>query len=309
MCIARPVVISSILAQNQHTDFTSQTLSPTLRALMNTYSLLALYSLFIVTASMLGGYLPTRVKLTHTRMQMVMSLVSGLMLGVALFHLFPHGLQELGGMEALDNAMIWMMLGLLVMFLLLRTFHFHQHDFTNADHNHADPHDDCAHGHSSTGIAWLGVFAGLSVHTLIDGLALGAAVFAGVQHEHGSILAGLGVFLAIVLHKPLDALTITSLMQKEGWGRNSQRLANLGFGLMCPIGALVFLLGMQSFSSSDLILGAALVFSAGVFLCISLSDLLPEVQFHSHDKGKLTVLLLLGILLAYAITAIEPAYH
>lgn len=276
---------------------------------MNTYSLLAVYSLFIVAASMLGGYLPSRVRLTHTRMQLVMSLVSGLMLGVGLFHLFPHGLQELGGMPALDTAMVWMMLGLILMFLLLRTFHFHQHDFTNADHNHAHPHDDCAHAKGNTGIAWLGVFAGLSLHTLIDGLALGAAVLAGSQHEHGALLPGLGVFLAILLHKPLDALTITALMRKEHWHPRSQRIVNIGFGLMCPIGALAFLFGVQTVTNSELVLGAALVFSAGVFLCISLSDLLPEVQFHSHDKGKLTVLLLLGILLAYAITAIEPAYH
>ena len=38
-----------------------------------------------------------------------------------------------------------------------------------------------------------------------------------------------------------------------------------------------------------------------------LSDLLPEVHFHSHDKGKLTVAFLLGIILAYAIGAVEPA--
>ena len=29
------------------------------------------------------------------------------------------------------------------------------------------------------------------------------------------------------------------------------------------------------------LLGCALAFSAGIFICIALSDLLPEVQFHS----------------------------
>ena len=54
------------------------------------------------------------------------------------------------------------------------------------------------------------------------------------------------------------------------------------------------------------IIGAALAFSAGAFICIALSDLLPEVQFHSHDRAKLTVAFLLGIALAYAIGSIEP---
>jgi zinc and cadmium transporter len=52
---------------------------------------------------------------------------------------------------------------------------------------------------------------------------------------------------------------------------------------------------------------AALAFSAGAFICIALSDLLPEVHFHSHDRTKLTVAFLLGIGLAYGIGVLEPA--
>ena len=48
--------------------------------------------------------------------------------------------------------------------------------------------------------------------------------------------------------------------------------------------------------------------SAGVFICISLSDLLPEVQFHSHDRLKLSAALLLGIVTAWAIGFLEPAH-
>jgi zinc and cadmium transporter len=52
-------------------------------------------------------------------------------------------------------------------------------------------------------------------------------------------------------------------------------------------------------------MGMALGFSAGAFLCISLSDLLPEVQFHHHDRGKLSASLLLGVALAYGIGLFE----
>ena len=45
-------------------------------------------------------------------------------------------------------------------------------------------------------------------------------------------------------------------------------------------------------------LPATLAFSAGAFICIALGDLLPEVQFHSHDRVRLTLLFLLGIGLA-----------
>ena len=55
-------------------------------------------------------------------------------------------------------------------------------------------------------------------------------------------------------------------------------------------------------------LAAALAFSAGAFICIALGDLLPEIQFHSHDRMKLTVLFVLGIVLAWGIGVVEPAH-
>ena len=54
--------------------------------------------------------------------------------------------------------------------------------------------------------------------------------------------------------------------------------------------------------------GCSLAFSAGVFLCISLGDLLPEVEFHSHDRLKLSLTLLLGIALAWGIGLLEPSH-
>ncbi len=56
----------------------------------------------------------------------------------------------------------------------------------------------------------------------------------------------------------------------------------------------------------ETVVAAVLAFSAGAFICIALSDLLPEVHFHSHDKTKLTLAFMLGIILAYAIGSVEP---
>ena len=47
----------------------------------------------------------------------------------------------------------------------------------------------------------------------------------------------------------------------------------------------------------------------GVFLCVSLSDLLPELQFHSHDRGSLSVALLLGLALAWGVHQLESSVH
>jgi zinc and cadmium transporter len=122
-------------------------------------------------------------------------------------------------------------------------------------------------------------------------------------------LFGLGTFLAVALHKPLDALSITSLMAAGGWKRSDIRIANGVFALMCPLGALAFVFGLaELFAQQQIIVGCALAFAAGVFLCISLADLLPEVAFHTHDRVRLTIALLAGILLAWAIGFFEPEH-
>ena len=287
--------------------------------------LLVVYSALIVLASLAGGWLPSRLGLTHARMQVMLSFVSGLMLGLGLWHLLPHAVVEFGnGPGSVDRAVWWMMIGLLMMFFMIRAFHFHQHEVAELEvqddhrqHNHAD-HDHSAacqhdpshdHGHGKHEFTWGGVAVGLALHTLIDGIALGASVTAEAADNPTLALVGLGTFLAIVLHKPLDAMSITSLMAAGGWSTRSRNLVNFGFSLMCPLGAALFVMSVHHFvTQQQAILGCTLAFSAGVFLCISLGDLLPELQFHSHDRLKLSAALLLGVALAYGIGLVEPEH-
>ena len=307
--------------------------------------LIATYCLLIVAASLAGGWLPMVVRLTHVRTQVLVSFVAGLMLGISLLHLLPHAVAEIGRsgpaadreLHSLDLAVRWTLGGLLAMFFLIRAFHFHHHgdialpgpheeaaggphatatathDHVAHDHHH-DHHHHHHHGHAHVppaphGLSWLGVFFGLAVHTLIDGMALAASVRAEAAHGNGLGVYGVGTFLAILLHKPLDAVSITSLMAAGGWSIRWRNTVNAGFALMCPLGAALLLLGADRLGgNASLVVGCALAFSAGVFLCISLGDLLPEVEFHSHDRLKLSLVLLLGIALAWAIGWLEPGH-
>jgi len=268
--------------------------------------LLIFYCLAIAGFSLMGGLLPTWIRMTHTRTQLVMSLVSGLMLGVAFYHLLPHSVALAGGASGVDTTVWWLMIGLIVMLLLLRVFHFHQHDFSKEEgiqHDHHHQHDE--HESPVHGLSWVGLALGLAVHTLIDGVALGAVMHAG---SPAGGLIGIGVFLAILLHKPLDAMSIVTVMEAGGWSRQARAAANLVFALMCPLGALLFFFGVDVVADSrNHLVAAALAFSAGAFICIALSDLLPEVHFHSHDRAKLTLAFLLGIVVAYGIGSVEPA--
>jgi zinc and cadmium transporter len=262
------------------------------------FTLLLGYSVAIALASVAGGALPNRVRMTHTRTQLAMSLVSGLMLGVAFFHLLPHAIVMDGSPQAVDHASVWLLAGLVAMFLLLRTFHFHQHEFEPPAAGQAPPASG-VHGISGAGIAF-----GLGLHTVIDGVALGAAVSSG----HGGGMLGAGVFLAVLLHKPLDALSITALMRSGGWSSAATGRVNLAFAALCPAAAILFYLSLAGFPGHPpQLLAAALAFAAGAFVCIALSDLLPEVHFHSHDRVKLTLVFLAGIGLAWLIGGFEPA--
>ena len=90
-------------------------------------------------------------RLTHTRMQLMMGFVGGLMMGVAILHLLPHAVVQTG---SLDYAAWSCMLGLLAMFLTIRVFNVHQHGpvsepdgdeaaSSHHEHQHQHAHHDC----------------------------------------------------------------------------------------------------------------------------------------------------------------------
>lgn len=301
--------------------------------------LLAVYCVLIVAVSLGGGWLPSLMKLSHLGTQLLMSLVGGMMIGVSLLHLLPHAVAHLPNLAWMSWSLL---VGVLSMLFLLRFGHVHFHGEEHApavadipmqghDHDHDSGHDcesghapevpqneasTCDHGagHATAHthhMSWLGLFAGLAIHTLFDGVALGASVMAESDHANDSALAlfGLGTFLAVALHKPLDALAITSVMKAGGWSSRSRTLINGCFALACPAGALLFCFGTSTLESSELITGCALGFSAGAFLCIALTDLLPEALTHSHDKFKLSSCLLLGTALAAGIELLPGHSH
>ncbi len=289
---------------------------------------LIFYCVLIVLASAVGGALPSLVTFTHRRIQLTLSLVSGVMLGVALLHLLPHAIQL--SPQNINGSMAACLGGLLFMFLLIRMFHFHHHEVAADDqHAHQCNHDhtnDHVHVSPTNGLpivsaeadtalspsgikdfSWIGLTVGLALHTLIDGLALAAAFNAERLH---SVLPALGTFLAIVLHKPLDSLTITSLMKARHASFRQQTIVNLVFALVCPIGAILFSMSLDQMQLiGQSVIAFSLAFSAGVFLCISLGDLLPEVHFHSHDRVWLSLMLILGVLIALAIEKILGHSH
>ena len=270
--------------------------------------LLAVYCPAIFAAAILGGRLSALGTLTHTRTQIVMSLVAGFILGIALYHLLPHGLELIPGPENIEQGMLWTVLGIIFMVGLLRIFQFHQHDFSNEAQALREHHGDFPTAIGARSVA--GIAFGLAVHTITEGVALGASVQGSAQPTAIGALPGLGVFLAILLHKPLDAYSIFSIMRSGGYELGTCNIVNIAFALLCPLVALgAFWLGTQlEPAGGGELAGYALCFAAGVFLCVALSDVLPEIHFHSHDRVKLILAFLVGIGLAYALHFVEAGF-
>jgi zinc and cadmium transporter len=267
--------------------------------------LLAGYCVLALIAALAGGALPNLFRLTHTRLQVAVSFVAGLMLGLSLLGLLPHALGELA---PVSRTMGWFLGGFLAMFFLQRFLPFHHHDV--AEGNAAEPcgHPPALGEAASRSLSWMGVALGLSLHSVFDGLAMAAALASGA-HGHGDAL-GLGTALAVILHKPFGALAIATLMTAGGAARRARHWVNLAFALVTPLGALLFYLGAGAWAHTHpACLGGALAFCAGTFLCIAGSDLLPELQFHAHDRVKLSLALLAGLGVAVAITRFGHPGH
>ena len=273
---------------------------------------LAGYLALIAAAAYAGGSSLASLTLSHRTTQVLLSFTGGVLLGVGMLHLVPHAAFELGG--DMDATMGWALGGFFVMFLLERAFHAHAHHAADSGCGHEDAHHHHQHhGQASPARrgrwAWAGALAGLTLHSLADGAALAASVGADAAHG-GRLLPGFATFLAILLHKPLDAAIIATLMLEARSSARLRTLVNLGYAAVVPLGAACFFAILPLIGSSQhAVLGPALAIAGGAFICIAAADLLPEVQFHTHDRVLLTTALVLGLGLAWGITAVERGTH
>jgi zinc and cadmium transporter len=124
-------------------------------------------------------------------------------------------------------------------------------------------------------------FLGISLHSLLDGLALGA----------GLLLPQLGpvVLLAVLIHKMPDSLSISSILLAAGWERRKVALLNLIFSLTTPTGALIAYWFFRDLTPRNV--ANALGVSAGTFLAIATADILPQIH-RIEQRNPLTLLFL-----------------
>jgi zinc and cadmium transporter len=257
---------------------------------------LALYSVAILLGAVGGGLLPLLGRLR--RSDLLLSFSAGVMLGAAFFHMLPEAVEE-GGQKVVP----FVLAGFLLLYLLERfvLIHLCAEPAVNAQLAQQcvdESGDHHGHGHGTgTGceVHTLGLAAwiGMSLHTVVDGFVLGAA--------NAAPTIGPLVFVAIVAHKIPSAFSLSAILRAEGHGRARALAMNVMFGAMIPIGALLYV-ALRNVVPVSAFSAYALAASAGTFLHLSLSDILPDLHRTRGSKLGLSGALVVGLASMWSLT-------
>jgi zinc transporter ZupT len=217
-----------------------------------------LYGLIAAAAEILGGSLVVLRKQWPSKVQeYLLALSAGFILALVFLELVPEAIRTVG-----YEAPAFMLLGYAVL-------HFFEHTIVGHLHFGEETHADVM----LSKVASLSTFTGLFIHAFFDGFAISA----GMQFD---FYLGLMIFVAVLLHKIPEGLTIASVMLAATHPRRTAFLASAAIGVATLLGIVsVFLL----WSINDRIVGVAFAFSAGIATYVGASDLIPEVN-KSHNR-------------------------
>lgn len=131
--------------------------------------------------------------------------------------------------------------------------------------------------HRISASAGTSALVGLSLHTFFDGVAIASGFLVSPR-------LGILLFLAVLLHKLPEGVTMASVMLAGGQGRRKALLAATALGIATVLGVLLT-------ESVAPLASRGLALSAGVTLYVAASNLVPEFQ---AKRGWATAIAFLG---------------
>ncbi len=217
-------------------------------------------------AEILGGTLIVLRKEWPKKVQeYLIALSAGFLLALVFFELMPESFNLLGG-----TASIFIVIGFGVL-------HFFEHTMVRHLHFGEETHRELM----VSPVASISAFSGLFVHAFFDGFSISA----GMQYD---FFIGLLIFIAILLHKFPEGLTIASIMLAANQPRKRAFIASLAIGVATMLGiAVVFFLA----SSGQRAIGISFACSAGIATYVGASDLIPEIN---RSGNRITPLIVFG---------------
>jgi zinc and cadmium transporter len=214
--------------------------------------------------SLLGGFLPLLRELSQRALALMLSFSAGVLLGAVFFHMLPET-----GRVLVDDIGLPVLAGFLLIFVMERFVFVHACEERECDIHHMG----------------IPAFLGISLHSLLDGVALGAGL---MLPQVGPI-----VLLAVIIHKMPDSISISSILLSAGWARSKVARLSALFSLTTPIGALLAFVFFRSLSEENI--AVAIGISAGTFLAIATADILPQVHRIEQRNPLTLVFLVFGL--------------
>lgn len=225
--------------------------------------------------SFIGGLLLLRAKRWRNRaVLLTLPFGAGALLAAAFFDLLPESF-ELGEPREL---LLWALGGFTLFFVLERLASwFH--------HHHEHEHDK--HHVQNTWQRRL-IVIGDIMHNAIDGLAIGAAFLVSVP-------TGIITTLAVSTHEIPKELGTFALLISRGWANKKVLLVNLSTIIATLTTAvLIYVLG----SDEQVPIGPLLAMTAGFFIYVAASDIIPDIHEQTRRIGTVQALMLVvGIVL------------
>ena len=245
---------------------------------MSTFSLIILASIIVSSTSLIGGALLIWTELfTEKLLTYLVSFAAGVMLTTAFIDLLPEALEN----NTNEYIYVYGLAGVVVFFLIERfVLWFHHHDEV-----HMKP---------STYLILLGD----GLHNFFDGLAIAATFLAN---------PGLGFIttLAISAHEIPQEIADLSILIHGGMKKWQALFYNFLSALTALLGAVLGFYYLGKISSLTPIF---LMFSAGFFIYIACSDLIPDLHrdFKKQKKWLTTIAFIVGVfLIFFLVTALE----
>jgi zinc transporter ZupT len=242
---------------------------------MNLYPVLLSLIAFLSTLS--GGFLAAR--LSSSRLGALTAFAAGVLIAVPLFDLLPESLNLAAAAPIRPESILHVTaLGFVFLYILERYFSIHR----------VCEGDVCRNvRHPKGGL--LGA-AELSVHSFVDGFAIGLGFQVGVH-------VGVIVAVAVISHDFSDGINTVTVMLNSGNSLKSSIRMLLLDAVAPVLGAAATLF----ITLPDRYLAVLLSFFAGGFLYLGASDLLPEA--HEKNPPSLSVVLCLaGFLFIFVLT-------
>jgi zinc transporter ZupT len=217
-----------------------------------------LFGFIAALAEVLGGSLIYLRKSWPQRAQeMLLALGAGFILALVFLKLIPASIQKLG-----ETAALYCLLG-------FATIHFFEHTIVGHLHFGEETHPEVMVSKAAS----FSAFSGLFVHAFFDGFTISVGL-------HFDFLLGVLIFLAVLLHKIPEGLTIGSIVLASGYSKKTVLYSSVGLGLATMLGVCAVFVFQQV---SEGMIGMGFAFSAGVAVYVGASDLIPEIN-KSKDR-------------------------